>query len=81
MSTFITTIDKYNTRQMGENGHLENKERYMDLTQYFQLVRTDDKNNLKNTLINMLENIYGQEKNYEWEFKSLFKLVAHQEIL
>lgn len=77
MSTFITTMDKYNTRQMGENGHLENKERYMDLTQYFfQLVRTDDKNNLKNTLINMLENIYGQEKNYEWEFKSLFKLVA-----
>jgi hypothetical protein len=75
MSSFINAMD--NTKHFGENGHMEYYKKNMDVTQYFfQLVRSKETTHLEKTLEGMLTTIYANEKLYELEFKSLFKLVA-----
>ena len=77
MSSFITALDNMQKQQLGENGHLEYKTKQMDIPQFFfQLVRCEDHSHLENMLRNLLYTIKDDEKNYEWELKTLYKLIA-----
>ena len=77
MSSFITALDNMQKKQLGENGHFEYKIKQMDIPQlFFQLVRCEDHSNLENMLRNLLYTIKDDEKNYEWELKTLYKLIA-----
>lgn len=74
---FISAVDNNFNKQVGENGNFEHGKENMNITQFFfQLVRNANHDTLEKDFVNFLEQIYAREKKYEWEFKTLFKLIA-----
>ena len=82
MASIVKALDQKNKLRVGENAYVEYSWQSNDLKEkivkfYFQLVRSDEKNDLKLEFDRMLDIIYSDPKKFESHLIMLYKVIAN----